>query len=115
MGAYRADRLRRAILPLAAAYGCWLVTGTLGLAALSAWRAALLALYVALGFNRWGRTAFNDIVVIALLLAWLVLVVATEGWYRQAAARGALGRRFARMTAALLALLATGWLTQRLV
>lgn len=115
MGAYRADRLRRAIVPLVAAYGCWLATGALGLAALAAWRAALLALYVALGFNRWSRTAFNDLLVIVFLLAWLVLVVATEGWYRQAAARGAVGRRFARMTAALLALLAAGWLTQRLV
>jgi hypothetical protein len=43
-----------------------------------------------------------------LVLGWLVLVVATEGWYRRAADDGKLIRRGAWMLGILIALTALG-------
>ncbi len=108
-------RLRRSVLPVAAAYGAWLVTMALAVGVMYVWRAALLQLYVALQLDKYGMAAFNNTVVIVFLLAWLVMVVLTENWYRQAAEKGLLGRRFARLSLVLLALLAAGFLTEWVV
>jgi hypothetical protein len=109
------DRLRRTVLPIAAAYGGWLVAGALAVGVLVVWHTALMRLYVALRFDKWGYAAFNDTLVIVFLLAWLVLVVATESWFRQAADKGLVGRRFARLAVVLLALLGCGVVVQALV
>ncbi len=108
-------RLRRTILPVAAAYGAWLATMALAVGVMYVWRAALLQLYIALRFDKYAFAAFNNTIVIVFLLAWLVMVVVTESWYRQAAEKGLLGRRFARLSLVLLALLAVGFLTEWVV
>jgi hypothetical protein len=109
------DQLRRTVLPIAAAYGGWLVTGALAVGVLAVWHTALTRLYVALRFDKWGYAAFNDTLWIVFLLAWLVLVVATEHWFRQAADKGLVGRRFARLAVVLLALLGCGVVLRALV
>ena len=103
-------RRRRTILPIAAAYGAWLATMALAVGVMVAWYPTLLQLYVALRLNKYGMAAFNNTIVIVFLLAWLVMVVVTESWYRQAAEKGLVRRRFVRVVVALLALLAAGWL-----
>jgi hypothetical protein len=108
-------RLRRSILPVAGAYGAWLATMALAVGVMYVWRAALLQLYVALQLNKYGIAAFNNTIVIVFLLAWLVMVVVTESWFRQAAEKGLLGRRFARLSLVLVALLAVGFLTERII
>ena len=108
-------RLRRSILPVAAAYGAWLATMVLAVGVMYVWRAALLQLYIELQLNKYGIAAFNNTIVIVFLLAWLVMVVVTESWYRQAAEKGLVGRRFARVSVVLLALLAAGLLAQWVV
>ena len=108
-------RWRRTILPIAAAYGAWLATMALAVGVIVAWRAALLQLYVALRLDKYGMAAFNNTIVIVFLLAWLVMVVITESWYRQAVEKSLLRRRFARLTVVLLALLAVGLLAMWVV
>ena len=108
-------RLRRTVLPIAAAYGAWLATMALAIGVILVWRDALLQLYVALRLDKYGMAAFNNTVVIVFLLAWLVLVVATESWFRQAADKGLVRRRFARLAVVLVALLACGVLVRALV
>ena len=108
-------RLRRTVLPIAAAYGAWLVTMALAVGVMYIWRDALLQLYVALRLDKYGMAAFNNTVVIVFLLAWLVMVVLTENWYRQGAEKGLLGRRFARLSVVLLALLGLGFVIERVV
>jgi hypothetical protein len=108
-------RLRRSILPVVAAYGAWLATMALAVGVMYVWRSALLQLYVALQLNKYGIAAFNNTIVIVFLLAWLVMVVVTESWFRQAVEKGLLGRRFARLSLVLLALLAVGFLTEWVV
>ena len=105
-------RLRRSVLPVAAAYGAWLVTMALAVGVMVVWRDALLQLYIALRLDKYAFAAFNNTIVIVFLLAWLVMVVITESWYRQAVEKGLLGRRFARVSVVLLALLAAGLLAQ---
>ncbi len=108
-------RLRRTILPVAAAYGAWLVTMALAVVVMYVWRSALLQVYIALRLDKYAFAAFNNTIVIVFLLAWLVMVVITESWFRQAAEKGLLGRRFARLSLVLLALLAAGLLAQWVV
>ncbi len=103
-------RLRRSILPIVGAYGAWLVTMVLAVGVMYVWRSALLQIYIALRLDKYAFAAFNNTIVIGFLLAWLVMVVVTESWYRQAVEKGLLGRRFARISLVLLALLAAGWL-----
>ena len=112
MSVHQPSRLRRTILPIAAAYGAWLVSIVLAVVVLAVWRAALLQLYIELRLEKYAFAAFNNTIVIVFLLAWLVMVVATENWYRQAAEKGLIGRRFARLSLVLLALLAIGYLAQ---
>ena len=108
-------RLRRTILPIAGAYGAWLVTMVLAVGVMYVWRSALLQLYIALSLEKYAFAAFNNTIVIVFLLAWLVMVVVAEGWYRQAAEKGLVGRRFARVSLVLLGLLAAGFLAEWVV
>ena len=108
-------RLRRTILPIAGAYGAWLVTMALAVGVMYVWRSALLQLYIALSLEKYAFAAFNTRMVIVILLVWVGMVVVTEGWCRQAAEKGLLGRRFVRVSLVLLALLAAGCLVERVV
>lgn len=108
------QELGRSIATVLATYGAWIVTGVLGVGVFITWHATLLRFYVG-RFNRYGTAAFNNTAVILLVLAWLVLLMAAEGWYRRAARDGALGGRFARATLVQLALWALGFVVGRLV
>ena len=108
-------RLGRTAANVAATYGAWIVTSVLGVGVFIEWHTALLRAYAALGLNRYGIAAFNNTVVIVLVLIWLVLVMATEGLYRRAASEGALGRRFLRTTLTQVALWAVAFIVARLV
>lgn len=84
---------------IAAVYGAWLVVSAIGVGVMIVWRSALLRAYVALRWDKWGMALFNDTIVLVLVLAWLIFVVAIEGWLRRAGVAGALGRRFGRLLA----------------
>jgi hypothetical protein len=105
--------LGRSAANVAATYGAWIVTSVLGVGVFITWHTALLHLYVG-RFNRYGTAAYNNTVVIALVLIWLVLVMALEGWYRRAASAGALGRLFVRVTLVQVVLWALGFVVGRL-
>lgn len=86
------------------AYLLWILTMIVAFGVCVSWHGLLLRLYRALGWNKYGASAFNYTVIIILLLAWLVLVVISEQWYRHAAERGTLLRRGAWTLGILLAL-----------
>lgn len=107
--------LSRSIASTIATYGAWLIVSALGVAICAVWRTALLQLYLALRLDKWGFAAFNNAIVIVLILGWLVMVMLTEGWLRNAAHQGVLGRRFRRLVLAEGALLIVGFAFERLV
>jgi hypothetical protein len=78
------------------------------------WHGALVRVYVALGWNKYGLAGFNYAVIIILITIWLVLVVATEYAYRRAAERGILINRAVWTLGILVALLGVGQAIDRL-
>ena len=106
-------RLGRSAANVAATYGARIVTSVFGVGVFITWHTALLRLYVG-RFNRYGTAAYNNTVVIALVLIWLVLVMAIEGWYRRAAGDGALGRLLGEVTLVQLVLWQLGFVVGRL-
>src|SRR6187455_747615 len=101
-------------LAIVGAYALWALTAVVAFAVFVSWHGALLGIYVALGLNKWGLSAYNYAVIIVLVLGWLVLVVATESWYRRAADDGKLVRRGAWILGILIALTALGMAIGRL-
>jgi hypothetical protein len=95
------------VLALVAAYLLWIVTMVVTFVVCVAWQSALLQLYLVLGWNKYGRSAFTYAAIILLITIWLVLVVAVEHWYRSGAERGTLLKRAAWTLGILAALLGT--------
>ncbi len=95
-------------MALIAAYLFWFLTMVVGFAVSVIWHGTLTHLYVTLGGYKYGLTAYTYAVIFTLLLAWLILVVASEGWYRRGAETGLLLRRAGTMLIALVALAAVG-------
>ena len=93
---------------LIAAYLFWFLTMLAGFSVCVIWHGALTHLYLALGGYKYGLTAYTYAVIFTLLLAWLILVVVSEGWYRHGAENGLLLRRVGTMLTALIALAAVG-------
>lgn len=91
-----------------AAYGLWALTMVVAFGVCVTWHGALMRLYLTLGLNKWGASAFTYAVVILLLMSWLVLVIVAESWYRRAAENGTLLRRGALVLGILIALTALG-------
>ena len=81
-----------------AAYAGWLAHCAAGIAICILWQRTLLLLYARAGWSRYGLAAYNDLIVIALVLGWLMLCIGTEAWYRHGIANGTVGRRFLRLT-----------------
>jgi hypothetical protein len=98
---------------LLAAYALWFLTAGFSFAICVTWHRALTHLYVALGGYKYGLTAYTYAVITLLILAWLVLIVAAESWYRHGAERGILLRRGGTMLGALVALLVIGMVLDR--
>ena len=90
---------------LLAAYALWFLTAGLGFAVCVTWHRALTHLYAALGGYKYGVTAYTYAVVTILLLAWLVLIVVAESYYRHGAENGTLLRRAGIMLGTIVALL----------
>jgi hypothetical protein len=105
----------RTIVRYAAAYGVWALTAALGIALIWVWRSALLALFVRLRLDKYAYAAYNNVVVLGLVLAWLVLVVASETWCRQAAERGHLRRLIVRLGGVLVVLITIGYAAFRVL
>ena len=103
------------IVRYAAAYVSWALTAGLGVAVVWVWRSALLALFVRLRLDKYAYAAYNNVVVLGLVLAWLVLVVASETWCRRAAERGRLRRLIVRLDGALIVLIAIGYAAFRVL
>jgi hypothetical protein len=93
------------VLALVGAYVLWVLTMIIAFGVCVSWQGVLLRIYTALGWNKYGLAGFNYAVIIILLGIWLVLVVATEHWYRRAAEQGTLLRRVAWTLGILIALL----------
>jgi hypothetical protein len=100
--------LRRTVATVVAVYGAWLVTLALGAGIVYVWGDVLLELYIRLGLNKWGFVFYRDVVMLVLILGWLALAVAAEGWYRTGAARDRLAGRVTRLVAVELLLLLVG-------
>jgi len=81
-----------------AAYAGWLAHCAAGIAICILWNQTLLLLYTRAGWNKYGAAAYNNLIVMLLVLGWLALCVGTEAWYRRGIADGTVGRRFLRLT-----------------
>lgn len=79
------------------------------------WHGALVRVYNVLGWNKWGLSAFNYIVITILLLLWLIFVIAAESILRRGADQGTLLKRSAWTIGILVALLVLGQAIGRLV
>lgn len=89
---------RRTVFLAIAAYAAWLAHCAAGIGICILWQQTLLLLYARAGGDRWGAAAYNNLIVIVLVLGWLVLAIATEAWYRRGIADGTVGRRVLRLT-----------------
>jgi len=96
----------RSALLILATYVAWLVTAILGVGLLITWHSAFLRLYVSFSFDKYAMSFFNNMVVITLGLVWLVGIMILESWYRHTPDFRALGRRFGRLTLAVIVLAA---------
>jgi len=88
----------RTIARYLAAYAGWLAHCAAGIAICILWQQTLLLLYTRAGWNKYGVSAYNNLIVIVLVLGWLALCVGTEAWYRHGVANGTIGRRLLRVT-----------------
>lgn len=80
-----------------AIYGGWLISCALGLLALMVSRQAVIVL--AVGFvDKWARSALVNWSTLLIGLAWLIVAIFTETYYREGANQGLLPRRFGRVT-----------------
>lgn len=107
--------LRQNLAWLLGIYGAWLVTLALGGAIFYVWSGALRELYLRLRLNPWGFAAYQNAVGLLLIVAWLVLAVAAEGWYRHSGDGARLAGRVARLVAGELVVLLLGFALLRLV
>jgi hypothetical protein len=96
-------------------YVAWIVTMALATANMLVWRSVLLELYIRLRLDKWKFGAFNNAIVLLFALSWIVLVVATEEWYRRSAGEGLLARRALRVILSEAGVLAAGYLLERVV
>ena len=106
---------RRALALAAATYGAWLVTLALGGASVYYWLGVARELYIRLRLNPYGFAAWQNGAAILLIVAWIVLAVGSEGWYRTGATRGRLAGRVARLVTIEVVSLLLGIVVLRLV
>ncbi len=86
----------RGVLPYVLAYLLWLLSVAASLAAVIQLRSTVNVLWVALGGSRWSLGLANQVSLLIGSLVAFVYVLYLEGYYRDAARRGApLLRRFA--------------------
>lgn len=78
------------------AYAVWLVTLALSAALFMVWRSALLQLYLRAQLDKWAFRFFDNAATVFLGLVWLIVVIATESWFRQLANSGRLRRTAGR-------------------
>jgi hypothetical protein len=93
-----------------AAYGLWLVASALAGVIGASWHSLGLNLYVGLGLNKWAFQMFATWFALALVLAWLILVVYLEHWFSHAGTLPRLRRRVARVLIPQLVVLAASYL-----
>ncbi|HLG50513.1 MAG TPA: hypothetical protein VKY56_02625 [Chloroflexota bacterium] len=84
-----------------AAYGIWVLTAALAAVVALIWRSVLLGLFVRLHLNHYAFALYDDVVVLALVLAWLVLLIVAEARCRESANRGRLVAFAARLDGGL--------------
>jgi hypothetical protein len=72
----------RDVLRYVIAYVFWLLAGLIGLLVLFVARAALNALWPAMGFSRWLLRSFDQFSLVLMGLLWLVYVIFCEDYYR---------------------------------
>jgi hypothetical protein len=92
----RGDRLPAYLL----AYLLWAVVGVLGLVALARLREAALHLVVVARWSPWVMGFVDKSALILLGLAWLILILFCEAYFRAGVKRGNLLRRFGTIAGA---------------
>jgi hypothetical protein len=100
--------LRRTVATTVAVYGSWLVTLALGGGIVFVWSGVLRELYIRLRLDKYGFTFYQDAVMVVLMIGWLGLAVAAEGWYRGGAATGRVAGRVVRLMSIEILLLLLG-------
>lgn len=75
-------------------YLLWAVVILLALWCLVASRSAINIVYIVLTWNRWVLRAVDRWSLLLLGIVWLVGVIVTEAWFRDAAEKGVLWKRF---------------------
>jgi hypothetical protein len=95
---------------LLAAYLGWAAAAALAFWALMSLHALAMWVYAVLRLSIWGVAAYQNVVFIVLIIAWLCWVVATEYWLRTSAGREQLRPTLLRVLApvAVLALVSFG-------
>ena len=73
------------IARFALAYAAWAVGIALAFWAVTSLHGLAMGLYVLLRLGPWGVAAYQNMVFLVLVIAWLAWVVATEHWLRNAA------------------------------
>lgn len=94
----------------AAAYGAWLLTNALGIGVMIVWRSALLGLFIRARFGPYAIAVFNDVIIILMALAALILMIVAEALFRQSVAKGNMRRVVARIDGGLVVLGVIGFL-----
>jgi len=93
----------------------WIITSTLGLLGILIARSAIAKAYITLRLNPWAFREADKWGFLLLGLAWLVFVVACEGYYREGVPQGKLWPRFAKVTGVEGFLVGIGYVVQRFV
>ena len=97
------------VIRYALTYAVWLLTCALGVGVVWTWRSALLGLFIRLRLDKYAYAAYNNVVVLALILGCLILVILSESWCRVSAKKGRLTRLVARLDGCLAVSAVTGY------
>jgi hypothetical protein len=96
----------RSIAGFLLVYLGWIASAALGGYALLVFHQTIVGTFDALVLHSWARGAVYQFSIVILGLIWLAGVLLLEDYYRNGLHRGALGRRFVRVTLGEVALLA---------
>jgi len=79
-------------------YTLWIITAGLGFLCLTSARNLCISILYAFSANRWVAPVIDKFTFLALGILWLVLVIFTESYYREAVPKKTLWKHFSLIT-----------------
>lgn len=79
-------------------YGLWIITAGLGFLCLTSARNLCISILYAFSANMWVAPAIDKFTFLALGILWLILVIFTESYYREALLKKILWKHFSLIT-----------------